>query len=138
LKEHILKARVLSSLAALALVIIVGSLAVRADTQEGTTSYWQVHAWIGQNVVSGVMIMTMTGNKVVAKFRDNTIHGDLVEGGNQINASYTGPRGSGWITLNLHNEGNGFGGEWGQKGKGADGKFVGSRITPSPAPAGTQ
>jgi hypothetical protein len=81
------------------------------------------------------MTMTTTGEKVVATFKIVTIHGTLVDYGNQMNATYTGPRGEGWITFNFHNEGNGFGGTWGLKGKPADGKFVGSRVAPSAAPA---
>ena len=125
------------------LALIVASLAASAalaDPNPGsaTTSHWQVYAWIGQNVQSGIMTMTTTGEKVVAHFKNITFHGTLVDYGNQVNATYTGPRGDGWVTLHFHNEGNGFGGEWGLKGKPADGKFVGSRVSASATAAPSQ
>ena len=122
------------------IAVLLNVSAVRADSTSGTAapSHWQVYAWIGQNVQSGIMTMTTSGEKVVAHFNNITFHGTLVDNGNQINATYTGPRGDGWVTLHFHNEGNGFGGEWGLKGKPADGKFVGTRATASPAPAASQ
>jgi hypothetical protein len=128
-----LKTFAIFSFIAIALIIL-GSTNVSAD-ETTLTTHWKVYAWIGQNYVDGVMTMNVTGTKVVGKFRDNSITGNLVDQGAQLNGDWTGPRGNGWITLNFHNDGQGFGGEWGQKGKPADGKFVGSLIAPSPAPS---
>lgn len=120
-------------------ILCLGIVGVRADSTgtTSTTSHWQVYAWVGQETVNGVLTMTRTGNKVVGAFRDNAITGELVDDGNQLNGTWTGPRGSGWITLHFHDNGNGFDGTWGQKGKPSDGKLVGGRVTPSPAPAGS-
>ena len=117
-------------------VFLFGSTNVRADS--AATTHWRVYAWIGQTVVDGVLTMTTTGAKVVGKFRDNQITGDMVQDGAQLNGNWTGPRGAGWITLHVHNGGNGFGGEWGQKGKPADGKFVGTLITNSSTSSSSQ
>ena len=131
--------RVRSLWAALAAAIMFLSISpLYAEEQTGaaasSTSHWQVYAWIGQQVQSGILTMKTSGDKVVATFNHITIHGTLVDYGKQINATYTGPRGDGWITLNFHNEDNGFGGTWGLKGKPADGKFVGTRVQPGAAP----
>ncbi len=120
-----------------AALVLAGAVSVRADTTAPTTSHWQVYAWIGQRVESGIMTMTVTGEKVSATFRNNTIHGQIVDYGNQMNATFSGPAGNGWITLHFHNDNNGFGGEWGQKGQAGEGKFVGTRVKASPAPSAT-
>jgi hypothetical protein len=118
-----------------ATIVLSAVAAPSAANENFTTSHWQVYAWIGQQVVSGVMTMTQTGNKVSATFHGNTIAGTMTDA-THMNATWSGPRGEGWITLAFHNEGNGFGGTWGPKGKASDGRFVGTRITPSPAPSG--
>jgi hypothetical protein len=114
---------------------LVGQGAVVADTPPTVVSQWHVDAWIGQHVVDDVLTMQTTGSKVVGSFHGNTITGTLVNEGAQLNGNWTGPRGSGWITLHFHNDGNGFSGTWGQKSKPSDGQLVGGRLTPSPTPA---
>lgn len=125
-----MKKIVLVSLAIL--LVVFESTGVRA-ANSGTT-HWQVYAWIGQTVEDGVMTMTTTGTKVVAQFRGNAITGTLVDDGQQLNGDWSGPRGAGWLTVHFRGEGTRFNGSWGQKGKPADGKFVGNLITSSPAP----
>jgi len=128
----------LAAAAAIVVSLTVAPVLADSNPETATTSHWQVYAWIGQNVQSGIMTMTTTGDKVVATLKNLKIHGTLVDYGNQMNATYTGPRGEGWITLTFHNEGDGFGGQWGLKAKPADGKFVGSRVSASATPAATQ
>jgi hypothetical protein len=105
-------------------IVLVSAVDVRADSSAPATTQWQVYAWIGEQTVDGVMILTTSGEKVTGQFRGNAITGQLVDYGNQFNGNYNGPRGEGWITLHFHNGRTGF-----------DGKVVGHLLTPSPAPA---
>jgi hypothetical protein len=116
-------------------ICLTGLTAVAAETPSTVVSQWHVTAWIGQTIVDDTLTLRTTGEKVVGEFHGNAITGTLVNEGAQLNGNWTGPRGSGWITLHFHNDGNGFSGTWGQKGKPADGQFVGGRLTPSPTPA---
>jgi hypothetical protein len=118
------------------LIILASAIGVQAATTT-TTSQWQLIEYQGNAVVQGVLSATRTGNSINGTWNKNTIQGTLVNDGRQLNGTWTGPQGSGWITLHYANDGNGFHGTWGQKGKPAAGKLIGQRLTPSPAPAAT-
>jgi hypothetical protein len=114
---------------------LMGTSSAGADTPSTVTSKWHVVAWIGQTAIEDTLTIQTTGTKVVGQFHGNAITGTLVNDGAQLNGNWTGPRGTGWITLHFHNDGNGFSGTWGQASKPADGQFVGARIEPSPSPS---
>ncbi len=126
--------RTLLSLIFLVPVLVVTAIGAQAESTT-TVSHWDVIAYVGNDYVSAVMTLHRTGDNVSGTFNHNTINGKIVDDGQQLNGTWSGPRGSGWITLHYSNGGNGFHGTWGQKGKPADGNLVGHRVTPSPAPA---
>jgi hypothetical protein len=119
------------------MMVLTSAIGVKATTTTTSTSQWQLIEYQGNAVVQGILTATRTGNTVSGMWNNNTLHGTLVDNGKQLNGTWTGPQGSGWITLHYANDGNGFHGTWGQKGKPAAGKLIGQRLTPSPAPAAT-
>ena len=72
---------------------------------------------------NGLTGQTSTGNGITGTFVNDE----------QINGTWHGPGGAGWITVYVTPNGHSFNGTWGYNGRKANGSFVGNKFLPPSA-----
>ena len=83
---------------------------------------------------SGKIVLTQSGNTIVGtnKANGNNFNGEFVTD-TQINGTWKGPGGAGWLTVYVTPNGHSFNGTWGYNGRKANGSFVGQKYLPPSA-----
>jgi hypothetical protein len=67
------------------------------------------------------------GNTVIGDYDPHgSLHGTMKD--NILSATWSDPRGSGWLTFKFNLQGSGFSGDWGYGGKKPSGQLIGKRI----------
>jgi hypothetical protein len=122
--------RLALSLVALVALAVVSSTAALASPPN-LTGKWTIQQ-SGLNGTSNNSItiiqsgMGLVGNNAA---NGNGFTGTFVTG-SQINGTWHGPGGAGWLTVYASPNGHSFNGTWGYKGRAANGSFVGNKVLP--------
>ena len=98
---------------------ITGNWKVEQSGYNGPSSTTLKLQQSGDNIVG----TSSSGNNFQGKFVNDT----------QIDATWHGPGGSGWLTVYVTPNGHSFNGQWGYHGRGPNGTFVGNKFLP-PSP----
>jgi hypothetical protein len=98
------------------------------------TGTWTVQQTGPNGTSTGTIKLTQSGNGVVGHnaATQNGINGTFVSD-SQINGTWNGPGGAGWLTVYASPNGHSFNGTWGYNGRKANGSFVGNKVLP-PSP----
>ena len=121
----------------LVLAIVAAGMQAQASPVNAT-GQWQLQATNGAELIMGVLTLNQVGSTVIGSVHSTTINGTMVSD-TEMEAKFSGPRGSGWLTVYFTAEGKSFQGLWGYNGKKPGGKFIGQRISSTvPSPNATQ
>jgi hypothetical protein len=117
----------------LAAVIASGLLgsAVLAAAAPNLTGQWTVEQSGLNGTSTSTVSLTQSGNSIVGKNpkNGNGFTGTFVNA-SQINGTWKGPGGAGWLTVYVSANGHSFNGTWGYNGRKANGSFVGNKVEP--------
>jgi hypothetical protein len=97
------------------------------------TGNWKVEQSGLNGTTTTTLKLTQSGNNIVGSSSNgNNVQGKFVKD-EQIDATWHGPGGAGWLTVYVTPNGHSFNGEWGYNGRKANGTFVGNKFLP-PSP----
>jgi hypothetical protein len=113
------------------------ALSVNAGLAQGPpnlTGHWVVQQTGPNGNSSSQITLTQSGNKVVGT-SSTTKNGFSAQFVNdtQMNGTWNGPGGAGWLTVFVSPNGHSFNGTWGYNGRKANGSFVANKVLP-PSP----
>ncbi|MDQ6768241.1 MAG: hypothetical protein M3Z41_10575, partial [Candidatus Eremiobacteraeota bacterium] len=111
----------------LAIATVVLCAAVVQAVPVNISGHWQVEIASGYSIFGGTMAFSEVGQTVIGRTGHTAIEGKMVSD-TKMDASWNGPKGAGWMTLNFDASGDSFKGEWGFHGRKADGSFSGRRL----------
>jgi hypothetical protein len=120
---------------ALCMIALVGlSAGIGSAAPPNLTGTWTVQQTGPNGNTTSQITLTQSGNKVVGTnaTNKNGFSGTFVSDA-QINATWNGPGGAGWLTVWVTPNGHSFNGTWGYNGRKANGSFVANKILP-PSP----
>jgi hypothetical protein len=118
------------ALAFVALSVGIGG----AQGPPNLTGTWVVQQTGPNGNMSGRITLTQSGTRVVGTnpTTKNGFSGNFVSD-TQINGTWNGPGGAGWLTVFVTPNGHSFNGTWGYNGRKANGSFVANKVLP-PSP----
>ncbi|HET9029602.1 MAG TPA: hypothetical protein VFN49_05445 [Candidatus Aquilonibacter sp.] len=94
---------------------------------------WKVEQSGYNGTTTSTIKLTQSGENVVGSSSGgNNFQGKFVTD-SQINATWHGPGGAGWLTVYVTPNGHSFNGEWGYNGRKPNGTFVGNKFLPPSA-----
>ena len=97
------------------------------------TGNWKVEQSGYNGTTTATLKLTQSGENIVGTSSNgNNFQGKFVKD-NQIDATWHGPSGAGWLTVYVTPNGHSFNGEWGYNGRKPNGTFVGNKFLP-PSP----
>jgi hypothetical protein len=120
-----MKSSVAFLIIAIALVPITGG--AQAQNSVNATGNWTVNT-TGEPLASGTFRLRQNGPNVTGTYGGGgTFEGKFEPGSLQVDATWSDPRGYGWMTIVFGADGNRFSGDWGRPGSKPSGHFDGSR-----------
>lgn len=98
------------------------------------SGHWVIQQTGPNGNSSSQVTLTQSGNRVVgtSATTKNGFSGNFVSD-TQINGTWNGPGGAGWLTVFVSPNGHSFNGTWGYNGRKANGSFVANKVLP-PSP----
>jgi hypothetical protein len=95
------------------------------------TGQWTVEQSGMNGTSTSTVSLTQSGSSIVGKNpkNGNGFQGTFVNN-TQINGTWKGPGGAGWLTVYVSANGHSFNGTWGYNGRKANGSFVGNKVEP--------
>lgn len=120
----------------IAMVLLPASVAAQTQNNVNATGKWSVDS-TGEPLANGTVRLRQDGPSITGTYAGGgTIDGKFEPGSLQVDATWTDPRGNGWMTIVFGADGNRFSGDWGRPGSKPSGHFEGSRA-PFPTVTGT-
>lgn len=119
-----------------AMVLLPASAGAQAQNNVNATGNWSVSS-TGEPLANGTFRLRQDGLNMTGTYGGGgKIDGKFEPGTLQVDATWSDPRGSGWMTIVFGADGNRFSGDWGRPGSRPSGHFDGSRA-PYPTVTGT-
>lgn len=117
-----------------ALAIVALSIGTGLAAPPDLSGHWVVQQTGPNGNLTTQVTMTQSGMKVVgtSSTTRNGFSGQFVSD-TQINGTWNGPGGAGWLTVFVSPNGHSFNGTWGYNGRKANGSFVANKVLP-PSP----
>jgi hypothetical protein len=115
-------------LIAAAIVLALGSVSAQA-APVNATGKWKAQVTSSNGLSSGTLTLNQVGTTVIGKGIGgmNTIKGTMVTD-TEMNGTFDGPQGAGWLTVEFSADGKSFQGTWGFHGKKSSGSFIAKRV----------
>ena len=127
-----MKRLVLSTLCGLAAAALSSSVALASPPN--LTGSWRVEQSGLNGTTTSTITLTQSGNAVTGQ---NSANGTGYTGSfvndSQINGTWHGPGGAGWLTVYASPNGHSLNGTWGYNGRKANGSFVANKFLPPSA-----
>jgi hypothetical protein len=126
------KSLALSALGILAVLAV--SVAMASANPPSVTGTWNVMQSSLNGTTTHTLTLSQSGSGIVGHdaTTDTGYEGKFVND-EQIDATWHGPAGAGWMTIYVTPNGHSFNGTWGYHGRSANGSFVGNKVLP-PSP----
>jgi hypothetical protein len=123
-----------SAFCAFAIVAITAGNGFAQAGPPNLAGHWVVQQTGANGNSSSQVTLTQSGNRVVgtSTTTKNGFSGTFVND-TQINGTWNGPGGAGWLTVFVSPNGHSFNGTWGYNGRKANGSFVANKVLP-PSP----
>ena len=125
---------VLFLFSALAIVALTSVVALAQGSAPNLTGTWVVEQSGLNGTSTSKITVSQSGTGLTGQnaANGNSFTGQFVSD-SQINGTWHGPGGAGWLTIYATPNGHSFNGTWGYNGRKANGSFVGNKVLP-PSP----
>lgn len=109
------------------IAMLLMSVSAQAQNAVNATGNWSVTS-TGETFATGTVKLAQEGTAVAGTYgQGGSIEGKFQPGTLQVNANWSDPRGTGWMTIIFAADGSRFSGEWGRPGSKPSGHFVATR-----------
>ncbi len=112
------------------LAIAALSSAAALASPPNLTGSWSVSQTGRNGTTSSTVKVTQSGNGIVGQSSNGNGYTGTFVSDTQINGTWHGPGGAGWLTIYVTPNGHSFNGEWGYHGREPSGTFVGNKFLP--------
>jgi hypothetical protein len=118
----------------ISILTLVALSLTAARSQPNLTGTWVVDQNGLNGTTESTVVLKQSGNGITGNSptTKNGFTGTFVNE-TQINGTWHGPGGAGWLTIYVTPNGHSFNGTWGYNGRKANGQFVGNKVLP-PSP----
>src|SRR5690349_11943888 len=115
-------------------IMIAGLSSVPASAEPPSlTGTWSVQQTGLNGTTTQEIKIEQSGNGIVGKAPNGNGYTGTFKNDSQIDGTWHGPGGAGWLTIYASANGHSFNGSWGYNGRKENGTFVGQKILP-PSP----